>query len=312
MNIRDRLLTQNIFVYNDYFEKYIQLINDNKDTKCEKFRTQSHHIIPVSYFIKSGTEVDNSPHNLVNLLYKDHILAHYYLALCVGDEYKNTFAEAFIFLIKRIPLISDHTKCSSYIQDNIDMQELIQQLPMYQSLYECVKKSQHSLNKGGKWMNNGTSQRYVRPSDIEKFYNDGFVIGKLPMSETTREKMSKNKPTLGRVVINNGVTNKFVNKEEIPLYIQDGWEYGRFDADIFRGRKLTDSQREKISKSKMGTIPWNKGKTKLTDERVQQYSTANEGQFKKGHSPWNKGVPHSTETIHKMKEAALKRIQNKE
>lgn len=50
-----------------------------------KFKTQLHHIIPRKYYTYNKLEINNSRENLVNLLYKDHILAHYYLALCAKE-----------------------------------------------------------------------------------------------------------------------------------------------------------------------------------------------------------------------------------
>ncbi len=85
----------------------------------------------------------------------------------------------------------------------------------------------------------------------------------------------------------------------------------------------------KISESLKGNIPWNKGLTKETDERVRRYGLARKGmpgwmtgktawskglnkydhpslmkigEARKGHTPWNKGKPgcYSEETLRKM------------
>ena len=86
--IKVKLLNTNYFIDNEYLDKYCELIELNKDTKKERPKTQSHHIVPVSYFKLSKLPIDNSKENRVNLLYKDHILVHYYLCLCTKGKFK--------------------------------------------------------------------------------------------------------------------------------------------------------------------------------------------------------------------------------
>lgn len=73
---------------NIYLDKYIDLILSNRETAAKKFQTQKHHVIPVCFFKLAGIPVDNSANNTVNLLYKDHVLAHYYLSLCTEGRFK--------------------------------------------------------------------------------------------------------------------------------------------------------------------------------------------------------------------------------
>lgn len=85
----------NIFDENEYFFNYINLIFNNLNTVKEQFKTSKHHFIPVCFYkikynlstrkeseIYALKDVNNF---LINLSYKDHALAHYYLALCVKD-----------------------------------------------------------------------------------------------------------------------------------------------------------------------------------------------------------------------------------
>ena len=46
MKLRDRLLATNLFIENEYFEKYVSLIEANKNTKTQRYKTQKHHIVP--------------------------------------------------------------------------------------------------------------------------------------------------------------------------------------------------------------------------------------------------------------------------
>ena len=97
--LRSKLLLYDVCEENEYFDKYIDLVSKNKYTIKQKFKTQQHHIIPKAYFKRNNLKIDNSEENLVNLLYKDHVLAHYYLYKCVKDSYKKSQGEAVIALL---------------------------------------------------------------------------------------------------------------------------------------------------------------------------------------------------------------------
>ena len=86
MNIEKKLLSLDLFEENEYFYKYCKLIEDNTETKREKYKTQKHHIIPKCFFRYNNLEEDNSNTNIVNLLYKDHVLAHCYLVLASKEN----------------------------------------------------------------------------------------------------------------------------------------------------------------------------------------------------------------------------------
>lgn len=58
-------------------------------------------MLPKCYFISKGLNIDNSKENLVNLLYKDHILGHYYLCLCTEGVLQYKLANAFFHLVAR-------------------------------------------------------------------------------------------------------------------------------------------------------------------------------------------------------------------
>ena len=79
---KEDLLNLKLCIDNIYLNKYVELINANMNTKKEKHLTAVHHIIPRYYYKENNLDVDNSIRNIVNLSYPNHILAHYYLALC--------------------------------------------------------------------------------------------------------------------------------------------------------------------------------------------------------------------------------------
>ena len=101
MVLKEKLLQTGLFENNDYLDKYCDLIKVNLKKGFIKNKMQRHHIIPKSYYLYINKKIDNSINNLVNLLYKDHILAHYYLAKCTKiEELSNKNLLAIKFLIK--------------------------------------------------------------------------------------------------------------------------------------------------------------------------------------------------------------------
>lgn len=99
--LKSCLLKTAHFIDNEYLDQYCSLISQNKDQRKIKYQTQKHHILPRCYFKLINLEIDNSKENLVNLLYKDHILAHYYLCLCTEGKLHYRLANAFFHLIHR-------------------------------------------------------------------------------------------------------------------------------------------------------------------------------------------------------------------
>lgn len=82
MNLKEKLLSLDIFKDNEWLDKYVNLIELNKTRVKEKFKTDLHHIVPRVYYTYNNLDIDNSEQNTINLLHKDHLYAHYYLAKC--------------------------------------------------------------------------------------------------------------------------------------------------------------------------------------------------------------------------------------
>lgn len=140
MELKIKLLQLNIVEDNQYLDKYCQLVANNRKTNYEKGKTHKHHIIPKSYYKINNIPVDNSNSNLVNLLFKDHILAHYYLALCslnLDFKYANELAFRYLTNNNKYP-IADNER------------EILSSLPCYQELYEEGCKIRGIKNTGKK------------------------------------------------------------------------------------------------------------------------------------------------------------------
>ena len=87
--LKEKLISTNCVHDDEYLNLYVDLMYDNLGNKRIKFETEKHHIIPKSYFKQIGVtdrDVIDSCDNLVNLSYKNHILAHYYLYKCASDD----------------------------------------------------------------------------------------------------------------------------------------------------------------------------------------------------------------------------------
>lgn len=134
--LKAKLLSTGYFEDNTYFHKYLNLICDNQQTLYDADIMQEHHILPRSYYEITGLRIDNSTDNLVSLLYKDHVLAHYFLAQCTTGLLLKAMCNAFMMLT------------------NFSMpeeQELIKNLDNYQMLYEQTAKFRKGIeppNKG--------------------------------------------------------------------------------------------------------------------------------------------------------------------
>lgn len=131
------LLDTGYFIDNEYLDNYITLLHKNKDTQYQRNKTNNHHIIPVSYFKNRKIEVDNTENNKVTLLFKDHVLAHFYLYYCSSDKrdiYSNACA------IRHLMGFSKQ-RSIDFNLDLIDFDKL-------QELYEDSKKYFKVLMKG--------------------------------------------------------------------------------------------------------------------------------------------------------------------
>ena len=119
------------FIDNEYLKKYSILIEHNKRTPRRGGLTNSHHIVPKSWFKINNKEINNSLTNLVNLMYREHVLAHYYLCLCTKGDLLFANELALICLVSRKKL-------------NIVDKQLVSQLPLYNNIYEDYKKKKQS------------------------------------------------------------------------------------------------------------------------------------------------------------------------
>ena len=167
MNIKEKLTNTNLFIENEYLEKYLELIENNKSTKRQRFKTQKHHIVPRSICLLYNFDFIDDSCNIVNLLYKDHILAHYYLSLCANDEMvKYKMFTAISFMIGNI---KEHRN-----QGWLEYKEFLKSLPRYQELYEESKKIGSEItskNKLGHLVSEETRQKISKANKRRIYVN---------------------------------------------------------------------------------------------------------------------------------------------
>lgn len=150
LNLKKQLLEIRLVIENEYLDKYIELIIDNSKTEKIKFQTQTHHIIPRYFYKLNNLEVNNDAENLCILLHKDHVLAHYYLALCSAtDRYKycNEISLRHCLDNNNFKLQENFEKDKNFIQSLDKYQELMEHCNSTKRPPELLKQISESLKK---------------------------------------------------------------------------------------------------------------------------------------------------------------------
>ena len=291
MDIQSKLLKLNIFENNEFFQKYVYLLETNRDTEKLKFKTASHHIIPKSFCKKLCIKVDNSKSGVINLSHRDHALAHYYIAMCTKDDYLRYSS------ISAIQHIIGFNKKMN--QENID--QFIENLDSYQALKEEQFAYHSSITKGKLA---GDLNPSKRPEVREK-----IRLSKLGNTNTKGKKIhdetwSKTMKAwhVGKVVITNKDTleQKWVIDSELDNYINNGW---------YKGTKLKGVHKSEEAKLKNGLK--HKGRIRITDgvNNKSIYEKDLQGWLEIGYyKGMTKKYIRSQETIQKVSAANKGRI----
>ena len=269
-------ILNNLLNPNEYTQKYYNLIQTNKYRKPEKYKTQKHHIIPKAYYKYIGEPVDNSSDNLVNLLYYDHVLAHYYLMKAAKeDSFRCSNASAVTKMLNHPISQLTEEECEALAQvkqeahqiKKIERSKALKGRPspmLNQHHSESAKKKASAQHKGRISIHNGVLQRFIWPSELESYLQDGWIQGVLPLSperiakaaasrrgkkqhlsnETrkhlsevrsgrkvsaeTRQKMSLSSQgrNAGGIYVHKGDQCKHISADVFDSYIAMGWEKG--------------------------------------------------------------------------------------
>lgn len=295
-NIKQKLLTTGFFLNNNYLELYSGLIKDNALEKNIRFKTQRHHIIPRVICHLLNYDFCDSKDNLVNLFYKDHLLAHYYLCLCLDNvelQYK-----MFISLQFMLGNIKEYG-----CKELPEYKAFLQSLPEYQRLYEqskllrsekaktlmlghkCSQATKDKIgraNSGKKYVHKDGIVRSIKLDEVSLYLESGWNLGN-PNNQNRDTKK-------GTTIINKDGKEKYVYPNELDFYMLDGWAHGR-------------SQEHKMA-TKAGTITYYK---KLTPEEIKEKCSSRTGQtwtwsreIREKISKGNLGKKHTKEAIRKI------------
>ena len=212
--LKEKLLSTTLFQDNEAFQNYLNLIARNITTVAQKGKTQKHHIFPKCLSKKLNLMPDNSAENLINLEYKDHIFAHYYLINATDDnELKAANIHAFNHLLQK----------QGHWLDEFALQDL---LTKQQVLYEQTSylRSEHSrrINSGGCYVHNGIKSKHIQFFELDNYLALGWQRGQIQNHAASR----------GRIVITNGINEKRVKTEDLAAFLAAGWSQGR----ITKGR----------------------------------------------------------------------------
>ena len=216
--LKQKLEKTQLFSNTEFLNKYIQLITENINTVYKQGKTQKHHVFPKCLSKILGQEIDNT---VINLQYKDHILAHYYLIYATeNNKLKSANIHAFNHLLK----------CQGHWLDEATLASMLkkQQIVYEQSKYLRVAHSKE-INTGGCYVNNGKKSKHIKLDELDTYLNMGWVRGQIQ----DHSKMQ------GTIVINNGVSEKRILKEQLSNFINDGWQKGKITGYKKTGKNNT-------------------------------------------------------------------------
>lgn len=309
-----------VFIDNIYLSKYLEIVVDKTVTKTPCL-TNNHHIIPKCVVKKYQLNLSNKK-NLCTISIKNHILAHYYLCLCVNKNSKIYFS---LLCALSMMIYGVNIKTDTIIIDfDINDLDRIESLIIKKNLLLSKRMKQNTFAKG----KNLSSEVRQKMSNSR--------LGHL-ISEDTRRKIREK--SLGRRWMYKDGFYASVPKDSIQTFLFDGW--------IFKGRPCSEKQKEqislknkgskrtlearkKMSEKKKGKSTWNKG-IPCREETKLKLSLANKGRpsnrkgikhsdetkekiskNRKGIPAWNKGIPMSSEQKEKLRQANLGKKQSQE
>lgn len=321
MTLKEKLLTLGIVENNEYLDKYIEIVENNKTTKREKFKTQQHHIIPISYYRHNQLPINNDRENLVHLTHREHALAHYYLTKCAKPKwFKGSCLNAIIKMIRDFT----NKKSTNYCIDNEEALKGI--LDEYDNMTKESYELRSKLYKGRVHINNGDVETFIDKEYLDDYLSCGWELGRIyTPTEETREKLRQanlgkhhetseetkrkigeaNKISLkGKKLskervekirkrvsnsrwYNNGIINIYINKDKVP---PKGFVKGMILTHSTKEewmRKVHANRKPEDYNTTGGTIVINNGKVNkhIQEKDLEKY--LNEG-WKKGKLPLGK------------------------
>ena len=179
--LKQKLLATDLVLDNDWLDKYCLLLLTQSVLTYDSTKTNYHHAIPRTYYETRGLAVDNTADNVFILLYKDHVLAHYYLAMAAKEsEFKYKMLYSIRFIIGSAKTISE--------------QNFLKKLPAAQHSYELLSKNFSTNNpsknpenakkiserrKGKIYIRKGNKSIVCDPAVLDEYLADGWERGRV-------------------------------------------------------------------------------------------------------------------------------------
>ena len=169
------------------------------------------------------------------LLYKDHILAHYYLALAAKqNEFKYKMVAAINFILGKATQVKlDVEALKTFTLELDKYQELYESWRQEQGIlthtkllgHETSEETRQKISKANSkriYANKDGVVRALHEDEVDLFLSNGWQLGN-PNNQNRKQ-------TTGYTIINNGQTEKYIPKEELEDYLANGWNRGLTEA----------------------------------------------------------------------------------
>lgn len=230
--IYNHLVKKNIVVDNEYLEKYVTLITENRYNSHIPFTTQTHHIIPKFVYKDLGIECDDSDENKVVLTYADHVRAHFYLAMCSSTK---VYRDKNLCAVRKV-MRGLTPEVANDIENNLDeIQRIYEESKHITCIKEETKSKISASLVGRKCIRNINTNRfsYVYEDELPMFLANGWVLDHNKQNDESKNKISK--ANSGRKHVHKDGKVKSVKIEELSIYLQNGWQIG----DVNRSNRGT-------------------------------------------------------------------------
>ena len=201
-----------MFLLNKYTKCYYNIIAQAQSrVKVDNTYYEKHHIIPKSL---GGTNVKS---NLVHLTAKEHYICHRLLTkMVIGvAKYKMIEAVAIFSHNKNRTLSYTSSQLNAIRSANAEASSVRNKGNQYwkqrpkASPELCNLRSTNA--KLSKWVNNGQEEKFT--NNIDQYLVAGYVLGRLPMLEETKTKIS--------ITAKSGITDEFRKVVSCLLYTSD-------------------------------------------------------------------------------------------
>lgn len=216
-------------------EKFLETYIDFLEIKETKEEGEIHHILPRSLF-PEFSDLGKFPFNGVNLLYSDHVKAHYLLTKVIDND-QMIFAFNMMFSFKkaeRTNILSEeeYNYLKSRFRDAVRKSRFVMRLHGARWMSKNGKSKQvekehieEHLKNGWKfgclnfknkvWVNKDNINIRIKTQELQKYFQNGYSRGR------TKDSIMQNK--VGLYKDNKSI---FVPKEELQKFLNDGWKKG--------------------------------------------------------------------------------------